>query len=183
MNQIKTLPLRSFLRTSEAWGNDLGREVCSDLLRFVESNPGYAVFEVSLAGIRRTDASFPRESVAEIARRFKKQIGFFLSNISDPDLLDNWDAAALKKEQPLFVKFDEKSWKLLGPQVSAPKMQILEYVIQRHQARANQVAADLNLKINNASTQLKGLWESGYLLRREEVSGTGGLEFIYFSIV
>jgi hypothetical protein len=184
MNEIVRLRLTDFLGgASEAWGNDLGREVFAQLLVEVERHPGALVFEVSLAGIRRTDASFPRESVVELARRFRKQFAFVVTDPIDEDLLFNWDSAAVKKEQPLFVRGENGSWRLLGPQLSSSKERLLDYVMKNKKVRTAQVASDLFLKISNASTQLRDLWEMGYVLRREEVADSGGVEFVYLSIV
>lgn len=183
MNQISVIHLLDLIPSGEAWGNDEGRKVFADLLKFVEAHPGVQVFEVSLAGIRRTDASFPRESVVELAKRFRKLATFFLTNVDNEDLLDNWDLAALKKEQPLFVRLSNGKPRMLGPQLSAAKQKLLDYVVKNQRVRTNQVAADLCLKVSNASTQLKELWEMGYVLRREEVADTGGLEFVYCVVV
>lgn len=184
MNQIVCLKLSDFINGEpEAWGNDRGREVYVQLLAEVERHPGALVFEISLAGIRRTDASFPRESVVELARRFRKQFAFVVTDAINEDLLFNWDAAAVKKEQPLFVKAGDGSWTMLGPQLSSAKDRLLEYVMKNKKVRTAQVAADLYLKISNASTQLRDLWELGYVLRREEVADSGGVEFVYLSVV
>lgn len=184
MNEIARLRLADFIGgETEAWGNDHGREVFAQLLAEVEQHPGALVFEISLAGIRRTDASFPRESVVELARRFRKQFAFVVTDANDESLLFNWDAAAIKKEQPLFVKAADGSWTMLGPQLSSAKDRLLEYVMRNKKVRTAQVAADLSLKISNASTQLRDLWEMGYVLRREEVADTGGVEFVYLSVV
>lgn len=184
MNEIVRLRLADLIGGEpEAWGNDQGREVFALLLAEVERHPGALVFEISLEGIRRTDASFPRESVVELARRFRKQLAFVVTNATDEALLFNWDAAAIKKEQPLFVKAVDGSWTMLGPQLSSSKDRLLDYVMKNKRVRTAQVAADLFLKISNASTQLRELWEMGYVLRREEVADTGGVEFIYLSVV
>ncbi|QKD42604.1 DNA-binding protein [Alicycliphilus denitrificans] len=184
MNEIVRLRLADFIGGKpEAWGNDRGREVFVQLLAEVERHLGALVFEISLDGIRRTDASFPRESVVELARRFRKQFAFVVTHAINEDLLFNWDAAAVKKEQPLFVKAADGSWTMLGPQLSAAKDRLLEYVMNNKKVRTAQVAADLSLKISNASTQLRDLWEMGYVLRREETADTGGVEFVYLSIV
>jgi hypothetical protein len=184
MNEIVRLRLTDYIGGKpEAWGNDQGREVFAQLLAEVEQYPGALIFEISLEGVSRTDASFPRESVVELARRFRKQIAFVVTDATKEDLLFNWDSAAIKKEQPLFVKGADGSWKILGPQLSSAKERLLDYVMKHKKVRTAQVAGDLFLKITNASTQLRDLWEMGYVLRREEVADTGGVEFVYLSIV
>ena len=66
------LRLRDFMDSSEGWGHEHGQAVHLKLLKAVESNPGKAIVRLSLDGVRRTDASFPRESVVELARRFDR---------------------------------------------------------------------------------------------------------------
>jgi predicted transcriptional regulator len=56
-------------------------------------------------------------------------------------------------------------------------------VLKNKRVRTNRVATDLCLKVSNASTQLKELWEMGYLLRTEEVADSGGVEFVYCATI
>src|SRR5206468_11789022 len=109
----------------EGLGVEEGREVYQKLLDRVEKNPGAMVFRISLAGVRRTDVSFPRESVVELARRFRGQKGFCLWNVSDENILDNWDAAAMKREQPIF-EWSRKGHRLIGPEPSHGLRQALD---------------------------------------------------------
>jgi hypothetical protein len=181
MNQKIKIRLRDFMISDDGWGNDAGRALCGELLNFVERHPECQVFEVSLESVNRTDASFPRESVAELARRFRKQLGFYLTDVENVDLLDNWDAAALKKEQPFFV-WSGKGYSLIGPQPSSTSRVLIEYVVSRYETRTSDVVSDLNIKVNNASMKLKQLWEMGFILRREDAAETGGIEFVYYPI-
>ena len=43
-------------------------------------------------------------------------------------------------------------------------------------------AATPKMSIANASTKFKQLWEQGFLLRREDVAESGGVEFTYYRI-
>lgn len=182
MNEVARLYLADFLGADkEGWGNEQGREVFAQLLRAVEQRPGVQVFEISLRGVKRTDASFPRESVVELARRFRKQLGFVLAEVPNEDVLYNWFVAADKKQQPLFVK-GKNGWDLIGGELSPAKKALLDYVMSHKAVRTSQLAADLGLKTTNASTQLKDLWEMGYVLRREEVAESGGVEYVYLAI-
>jgi hypothetical protein len=59
----------------------------------------------------------------------------------------------------------------------------LSFALTRGQARAAEFAeAKTGMSIANASTKFKQLWEQGFLLRRESVADTGGIEFIYHCI-
>jgi hypothetical protein len=184
MQQLKqgmTIKLREFMDREDGWGTDEGQEVFLRLSRFIQDHPATTVFHVSLDGVRRTDASFPRESVMEVARKLRKKAGFCLFDVDNQDLLDNWDAAALKKEQPIFVWL-KKGHRLLGPQPSPGTAEVLDFTLEKTQTRAADVSKELGLKIPNASMKLKQLWEQGFVLRREDVADTGGIEYIYFPI-
>jgi len=38
------------------------------------------------------------------------------------------------------------------------------------------------MSVANASNKFRQLWEKGFLLRREEVAESGGMEYTYFRI-
>ena len=179
--QGMTIRLRDFMEREDGWGTDEGQEVFIKLARFIHEHPATNVFYVSLADVRRTDASFPRESVMEVARKHRKKIGFCLVDVDNQDLLDNWDSAAIKKEQPVFVWF-KKGHRILGPQPSSGTADVLSLLLGKPQIRAADVSKELGLKIPNASMKLKYLWEQGFVLRREDVADSGGIEYVYFPI-
>ena len=173
--------LRDLMDSPHGWGRDQGRNVFQKLLRQVEANPGISVFNVSLQGVDRSDISFASETVVEIAKRYRGSKGFFLSGVADDDLLENWDAAAIRKGQPIMV-FDGKNYKALGACPSQGNVGAFEYAVGKTSVTASDLAKALDFQITNASTKLKQLWEAGFLLRRQENSGTGGVEFHYFAI-
>lgn len=175
------LRLRDYMAADDGWGHEEGHRLYKKLLDIVERNPDEVIFRLSLKGVSRTDTSFPRESVVELARRFRGQKGFCLTDVSNEDLIDNWDAAALKREQPLFV-WTATGYRLLGPAPSHGTREVLDYVLQMGTVTSAQVAEALGLKVPNASNKLKELWTSGYILRREDVSPSGGIEYRYFRI-
>lgn len=183
MNQMsKQIRLRDFMVAEDGWGHDEGHDTFRKLLKEVEANPGILIFRISLEGVKRTDASFPRESVVELARRYRGRKGFCLTNFTTQDLIDNWDAAAQKREQPLFVWSDDE-YKILGPQPTQGNVEILKYSLSTESVTASSAANTLDIKLTNASTKLKQLSEQGYLLRREELAPSGGVEFKYFRLM
>lgn len=175
------ITFRELMDSSDGWGHDEGREVFSRLLERVEANPGKKIFRISLAGVEKTDTSFPRESLMELARRFRQDKGFCLYDATNRDLLDNWDAGALKKSQPIFVWTADR-YQIIGPAPKKGQAAILNYTMSRDCVRAIDAAKDLGIGLSNASSKLKQLCEKGYLLRSEEVAETGGIEYIYFKI-
>ena len=183
MNQMTTrvLALRTFMNRPEGWGRSQGREVYQHLLHFVEDNPGAAVFKISMKGVQRVDISFASETIIELARRFRRTKGFCLIDLTDPDMVENIDAAGEKKEQPMLV-WREKSAELVGMKPKEGTREAFQFAMGRLQSRASEFAAEKNLSIANASMKFKQLWEQGFLLRLESSADTGGVEFVYHRI-
>jgi hypothetical protein len=174
-----TIRLRDCMDYDDAWGHAAGQEVFQRLLAVVQKHVGTTVFRVSLAGVKRTDASFPRESVIRLAKQLRKAKGFCLVDADDADLLDNWDAAAGKQEQPLLA-YQVAGWRLLGPQPSEGLRALFSYMRDREAVTTSEACRALRLNAPNASNKLKALWEQGYVLRREGTAASGGLEYEYF---
>jgi predicted transcriptional regulator len=96
-------------------------------------------------------------------------------------LIDNWSYAALAKAQPLVI-WTGQEFEIIGPEMNQATKTLVTYVLQQSQVTTSQVAADLGLSVQNASTRLKNLVQQGYFLRVEEVAETGGIEFKYLAI-
>jgi hypothetical protein len=175
------ISLHDFTSDSHPFGNIEGKEVFRKLVSFVEANPRVDIFGISLKGIEATDASFPRESVIAVAKQFRGQKGFFLTDLTDRDLIDNWNYAAQAKEQPLVI-WQDGQFEVIGPELNSSAKVLVEYVLSNRSVLASQTAQDLNLSVQNASTRLKNLVAQGYILRLEDVADTGGIEFKYQAI-
>lgn len=183
MNENATvIQLRDFMNTPEGWGRGQGREVYQKLIDFVESNPGVMVFKVSLDGVRRVDISFASETLIELARRYRCNKGFCLTGLVDQDMLENWEAAAERKGQPIMV-WNEGKGRVIGVEPSSGNSEAFRFALARSRSRAMEFAAATEkMTIANASNKFKQLWEQGFLLRREDVSESGGIEFLYYRI-
>lgn len=176
------LPLRDHMDASDGWGRVQGREVYPRLLAFIESNPGANVFRVSVKGVKRADFSFFSETVVEIARRYRGAKGFCFLDLEDADMIENCEGAALKKDQPLFI-WSSGEPRLIGPKPSKGTSEALSFALRRNEVRvAEFVAANPEISLANASTKFKQLWEQGFLLRREGVAESGGIEYVYYGI-
>jgi hypothetical protein len=171
--------LREFMDEAEGWGRAEGRAVYQRLLDFVEEHPEVTIFRVSIAGVKRVDISFASETLVELARRYRGSKGFCLVDVNNPDMVENWDAAAAKKSQPLLL-WEGKHGRVIGLAPSQGNREALSFVLSRKEARAAEFAeAKSGMSIANASTKFKQLWEQGFLLRRESAAETGGVEFVY----
>jgi len=183
MNEnFKILRLKDFMDSSHGWGRSQGREVYRKLLDYVESQPGTLVFRVSMEGVERVDISFASETIVELASRYRSRKGFCFVDLEDIDMIENWEAAAERKGQPLTIwKNDE--CQPIGARPSQGNLGAFNFVLRRGAVRAAEfVRENPEINIQNASMKFKQLWEKGFLLRRENVAGSGGVEFEYFRI-
>lgn len=178
--KAKLIVLKDYMDSGEGWGHEEGHEVFLKLSKHFKNDPS-EIFNVSLKGIERTDVSFPRESVVSIAKHFKKQKWFCLSDLASISLMDNWDAAAEKLGIPL-IAWDKDDYKILGLQPPKGTLPILEYILKVPMATTGEVVKAVKLNLPNVSNKLKKLYEDGFLMRKQQVAESGGLEFGYFRI-
>ena len=183
MNQKATiLKLREYMDSDQGWGRVQGRSIYSKLINFVENHPGVSIFQVSLAGVKRVDISFASETLVELANRYRKHKGFCFTDLTDQDMMENWEAAAERKKQPLIIWHGKKGM-AIGPSPAKGASGAFDFAMQQEVSRASDfVAANPGMTIANASMKFKQLWENGFLLRQERVAGSGGIEFVYFRI-
>jgi hypothetical protein len=182
MNQNPVIvKLLDFTTCANPYGNIEGKSVYRKLLDYIEEHPRTLFFGISLDNIESTDASFPRESVVSLAKSLRGERGVYLVDIRDRDLIDNWTYAARAKDQPLVI-WNDDSFEVIGPEQTPSTRSLVEYVLTKRSVVTSQVAADLGISVQNASTRLKSLVQAGYLLRVEEVADTGGIEFKYCAI-
>ena len=183
MNEIRSplIVLADLIESEEGWGRAAGRVVFQRLLTEVEARPGSPVLRVSLRGIRRVDISFASETVVEIARRYRRTKGFCLEHVRDDDQLENWDAAAERKEQPLLV-WSRGECQVIGVAPTPGNAAAFQFALSRGRAKATEFAAASGVSTANASIKFKQLWEQGFLLRQEEYAPSGGREFTYYRI-
>jgi hypothetical protein len=173
--------LQNFMESPCGWGRLQGRKTCDLLKAHLQAHPE-PVIRISLAGIEQMDVSFARVAVIALARSERRWRGYCLTDASNPDLLDNWSAAAIIGEQPILTWNDELTYHILGPQPTVGLRSVLALALAVPVIRVQDAAVALNLKVPNASNKLKQLWHEGYLLRKEQSAISGGLEYEYFRI-
>lgn len=173
---VKLLDLTE--NNSHPFGNVLGREVFKRLQNVVDSYPSCKSFEVSLEGIVATDSSFPRESVIALAKQLRGEKWFYITHVNSLDLIDNWDYAAKAKQQSLIL-ISDKETRVIGPEAKSSTREMLYFVLGRQRVSTATVAKALGISVQNASTRLKKLANEGLIMRFEESSPTGGIEFLY----
>lgn len=165
-----------------ASGKELGRNVFEKLRMAVESSPDVLIFEVSLAGIQATDASFPRETVATLVKLYRGEKGFFVSHFASQDVVDNWDYAAQAKEVSLIMEKGRDKYDVIGLALSNGARELFDYAMKEGSVTTAKVTSKFDLSTQNASQKLKKLHQLGLLLGAKETAETGGLEYVYQAI-
>ncbi|MVF12330.1 MarR family transcriptional regulator [Ketobacter sp. MCCC 1A13808] len=183
----RTLALKDYLPISSPtlWGSDDGVEVRSRLVKEIDKLTSVHIIYLSMEGIENIDASFSREAIVKTIKNYRPGKGFCLTDIENPDYLDNLFSPAVKLEQPVFIKIDN-SYQIIGPnRENAPSktnQPILDYIQSHGHATAVELAKALSLQLTNASTKLKQLLEQGFVLRAQDSTAGPGLEYFYYPI-
>lgn len=183
--KVTNIRLKDLAGHNILFGRIKGQELYSKLHSEISNYPESLIFCISLKGIEATDASYPRESVVSLAKTFKGEKGFFIKDIkpTDVDMLDNWDYGCDAKDQTLIVRFSEKEYKVLGPQIPESLKTLLDYVMQEEgEITTSKVASKFGITVQNASGRLKKLQSLGLILARKETAKSGGVEFVYTAI-
>jgi hypothetical protein len=174
--------LRQCMDRSNGWGRAQGRVAHQRLLAAVDACQEADVFRISFTDVERLDTSFASETLVEVARRFRKEKGFCIVDLTDEDVIENIDLAARKKTQPMFVWIADKP-RLIGHQPSQGVRDALDFALSRDEVRSVDYAeARKDMSVSNASMKFKALWTEGFLLRRESTAESGGVEHVYSRI-
>lgn len=182
MNQnCATIRLFDLVGKEDAWGREEGAEVYPKLLQGVQKLNGTGCVRISAAGLKRTDASFPRETVFAVALRHKGEKVFVICDMENESVADNWDMAGSKLGLGILCKDERGHASFLGPAPSEANQALYWAVVGSGEGMtAGEAARKLHKSLTNVSTQLKQLKDKGYLIRREIASPSGGTEFRYF---
>jgi hypothetical protein len=161
-----------------------GKVLYSALVSHIESHPQYNVFYIIL-NATYFNASFAREGIVKVALNYRMKKGLCLVNVEDEDSLDNVLGPVAKLEQPIPYYINDVFHLVSHKKIGVPSktnQPIFDYLLSRGLTTANEVAEEFQLKLSNASTKLKALFEEGFVLREEQKSTSGGLEYFYFAI-
>lgn len=164
-----------------AFGNTDGRLVFQKLAAEVDKYPESRIIGISLEGIKRTDASFPRESVISFAKVKCQEKGFYLFDFRNQDLMDNWDYAAKAKNFNIMILVDG-GYTLIGPEINPSAKELLDYVFLVGEVTTSRVADRLKISPQNASGRLKKLYNHGLILGLKESATSGGMEYVFKAI-
>jgi hypothetical protein len=163
---------------ADGLGREEGRQTHEQLRKIADAHPEVLVFEISLDGVRFIDASFAREAVVSLMKQYRGQRSFCLVDVPSEDVLENFEAGALRLDQPVAAVAPD-GIRIIGPRPPEGLKQMLQHVLTTGVTSSTEAASALHLGLSNASNKLKTLWRDGYVLRREKVAPSGGIEHEY----
>lgn len=176
-----TLALCHFTADSTPFGTEQGQTTCAKLQKELNKYAGSKLIGISFKGIDRIDVSFSRESVVNLAKSKRGEIGFYLKDLKNKDHIENLKAAAKAKEQPLVI-WDGDSFDVIGPDISSDMTELLKFIMEKETVTTSVVAKKFDLSAPNASGKLKKLLTWGLVIGSKESAESGGLEYIYTAI-
>lgn len=170
--------------TLTGMGAEEGVKVFNIISSYVTNNPEIITFYLSI-GNEIFDASFAREAIVKLAKSFRMKRGVCLVNIVNEDVIDNILGPVLRLDQPVPFYQDGALHHVGFNKIGTPSktnQKIFEFIATRDLTTANEIVDKFQLKLSNASTKLKSLFEEGFILRKEQKSSSGGIEYFYFAI-
>lgn len=159
-------------------GSEAGNQILSLLRTDICVGSHVKVIEISFENMRGVDACFIRNSVAAFAKLNCCEIGLYVSNIENIDVLDNLVYGFKAKNMPLIIKGTNNSGAVYAD-LSSGAHDLLAYAYAQNGTTSQQVAKFFNCSVANASMNLKKLFKLGYLRAEKRTSESGGLEFRY----
>ena len=165
-------------------GDEEGKLIFDKLVFFIDHKPQYKIFYIFIKDVV-FDASFAREALVRLAKHYRKKKGICLLDADMEMLRLNLLAPVLSLDQPMPYYsggvFDHIKTDKIGVP-SKTNLPIFKFVFDNGTTSASEVAEHFDHKVNNASTKLKSLYEEGFLLRTEDKSDSGGVEYQYYAI-
>ncbi|WP_281948711.1 hypothetical protein [Vibrio parahaemolyticus] len=161
-----------------------GVQLFSYLVELINNEPAQDIFYLSIKDAFFA-SSFGREGIVKVAKHFRKTKGLCLVDIEDEEILENLLSGIARLEQPIPYYIEEELRLVHENKIGTPSKsnaQVYEYTLKRELTNAHDISEAFDLKINNASNKLKILFEEGFLLRKEEKSSSGGIEYFYYPI-
>jgi predicted transcriptional regulator len=178
---VLTIELYDFAKTDRPYGTIEGRAAFSKLIDHINQLSNISLIKVSLKKIKEIDISYSRETIVSVAKYYKGEKGLYITDVENDDIVENIHFACIAKSQPLLI-WTSDTYKVLGEPLSAPNQALLEVVLKKKITTTTNVAKELDISVQNASTRLKKLVDEGYILRTEVSAESGGKEYIYTAL-
>lgn len=182
MNEnVITIKLSNYLTALEGWGRAAGQAAQAKLRQHIDGRGPASLVRISLQSVKRLDVTFAREAIIGLVQHYRGSPAFCLVDLPAGDVFGNIAAAAAREALPLTIWSGGEA-QIVGKSPSQGNRQALGLALARAELRAADLAAASGVSIANASTKLKQLWADGFIMRRQFIAPSGGIEFVYHRI-
>ncbi len=153
------------------------REYIIEQLRLLPEN---SCLFLDFKGVKFIDLSGGDEIVAILASRIKsKEFGkryVCLINTTEQHIYNI--EKALKDKKLSVIVYENDTFRPIGD-LNTYLRDTFDFVCKRNQATARELADELTIPINTASTRLLNLYNEGLVMREEDLTDKGNKQFVY----
>jgi Predicted transcriptional regulator len=150
------------------------------IIQYLKQIPENSCLFLDFKGVKFIDLSGADEIVAILASRIKsKEFGrryVCLINTTEQHIY-NIDKA-LKDKKLSVVVYEKGTFYPIGD-INTYLRGTFDFVSKRKRATAREMADELGIPINTASTRLLNLFNEGLVIREEDVTDKGNKQFVY----
>ena len=171
-----SITLKELAETDFIFGSTAGALVL-DKLQKLKIQPG-SVLEVDFSGMRVVDACFIRDSLAAYVKLNCENIGLFVSNLENVDVVENTAIGFKAKGLPMLMKSSDGSGTVIADYPASLRV-LIRNVYSKAEITSRQLAIELDVSSPNASAKLKKLFSLGLLLGKKVQAESGGHEYLY----
>lgn len=190
MQEVKIIFKFSLIKYGEKklWGRDKGKRIREQILEYFNSNnfnvQNYEILQIDFTGVDIVEFAFVTEMLVVIISRLSGEMKgkhVVLSGIA-PLIKENIGIALEKAKQVALVIEEGGSWSLIG-KCSDQIRQTFAAVVENGSVDTPTLAEILNTNIHSVNNRLKVLLSFGLVKRTEIIAPSGGIQYIYHSII
>lgn len=170
------------------WGRDKGKRIREQILEYFYSNnfnvQNDEILQIDFTGVDIVEFAFVTEMLVVLISRLSGEMKgkhVVLSGIA-PLIKENIGIALEKAKQVALVIEEGGSWSLIG-KCSDQIRQTFTAVVEKGSVGTPTLAEILNTNIHSVNNRLKVLLSFGLVKRTEIIAPSGGIQYIYHSII
>lgn len=170
------------------WGKEKGKRIREQIIEYFCSSSfnvqKFDILEIDFTAIDLVEFSFVSELIVVLIARFSGELKgkhLILSGMT-PLVRENVNIALEKAKQIALVLDDGKKWSLIG-KCSEPIRNTFDKVVEMKSVDTPSLAKALNTNVHSINNRLKVLLSFGLVKRTEIIAPSGGIQYIYHSII
>jgi hypothetical protein len=170
------------------WGRDKGKRIREQIMEYFNSsdfNPQNAdILQIDFTAIDLVEVSFINELLVVLISRLTGEMKgrhLILSGVN-PLIAENISVALEQAKQIALIIDQNNKWKLVGKSSEAIR-QTFAKVVEQKSVDTPTLAELLQTNVHSVNNRLKILLSFGLVKRTEIIAPSGGIQYIYHSII